>query len=480
MFYYVDGVCGSGKTTVAINKMAVRVKNGETLIYATATKKLLEQTKSGLEKLGVEVELIVSDSDNQPDKQQTYGKQTTVSQRLLSAINGIEKCPRVILCVTQTLIKVASKISDEAKVALFVDEGFVAVDSGSQVFVTSGEAQGVAYKLGLSGAEPEGYVKNGQYQLTDSLKQLKEYLSNPLYTIKYEASDAKLQWVSSLIISDFSKCFSEVIILSASHEDTIQSYAIKASGEQQKDLDWGLDTEHYSTGKVSLYWVLTDLEWRTTFKDKLSDDELQDIVLDFERQHWSNDYLSVKRIGGLGVKLTVQSHGFNGFSDIDNFINLHTQMPIPYLNTFLKEEFKMSDEQIRASFYHHSCYQSAMRTSLRKSSKDAPIDFDTSFCFGDKPTAMYFASKLSESVNVEYCQLEIGKGLDVKQPRKDKISDNKQEQKNRYADKKKLLEFGLKEEVLNDGQIYLRDWRRANTGKRLTKKLYEETVAKFN
>lgn len=51
LYKYVNGVCGSGKTYTAINKISTRVKGGETIIYATETIKLLKQTQVALEAL---------------------------------------------------------------------------------------------------------------------------------------------------------------------------------------------------------------------------------------------------------------------------------------------------------------------------------------------------------------------------------------------------------------------------------------------
>lgn len=373
MLFYVDGVCGSGKTVTAIQKIAARVKTGETIIYATSTKALLKQTMSGLEELGVEVDLIISDSDSGSD---SYSFQDSVEKRLLAGICALEDNPRVILCITSSLIKVASKITNGLKFPLFIDEGFGVVDSGEYNSKTQSEIQGVMYFLGLSESKPEGYSHHSQYELPDKLKKLKLYSENRcLYEIETNVGQAKFEWVAYLKLPDFLECFSEVTMLAACFEDTVDYYAAKAFGVKLVALDWGLDKEHYSNGKVTLCWVLNNNEWRTNFVRKLKSDQIERIVEEYSSMD-TGLFISVKRIGqDLNLEfdfidddghvipkpesdsLTVCSHGFNSFLDYNRFISLHCQMPFPFLNKFLKTKFKMTDEQIRKAFYHYLCYQ---------------------------------------------------------------------------------------------------------------------------
>jgi len=192
----------------------------------------------------------------------------------------------------------------------------------------------------------------------------------------------------------------------------------------------------------------------------------------------SNEALSVKGITGYGKSLPVKSHGFNDVSNNHHFLNLHTQMPANYFKEFLKDTYDMTDKQIRQSIYQYDCYQAAMRVSLRKSTKSNPSKNDNYFCFGDKATAQYFISKLAGNVKTEQCKLTVRRAdeatkewvideLELKQGRSDKVSDNRQEQKNRGKDKERLLRLNADFSNLKDAQNYLRDWRMENKGKRV-------------
>jgi hypothetical protein len=480
MFYYVDGVCGSGKTYVAIQKMAERVKKGETLIYATETNKLLKQTKEGLEDLGVEVELIVTEIDVAPSN-----NYKPISQKLLSSINTTDAPPRVILCITKSLISVATSVSKINRLPLVIDEGFTVVDTGQTTSLTEGEAQGMATRLKLDTYKPEGYSPASGHKLSGDNKLLQSYMANSLYQVEYRVTEAKFEWVVYLNVAAFLDCFSTVTLLAACHEDTLQNIAIHKAGCKQKALDWGLATKHYSKACLGVYWVLEEKEWRTYSINKFTDEQWEEIGFAFEGKHFSNNILSVKGLGGksrmseIDGSLPVMSHGFNDASSIHHVLNLHTQMPTPYLGAFLKKQYDMTPEQIRVSFYQYGCYQAVMRCSLRKSTKANPSYIENNFCFGDKSTAKYFISKLDSSIEVNSGKLDLPFDLDTRKERIDKVSRSKQEQKNRGADKKKLLELGLEVEVLDDARIYLRDWRRENKGKRVTNKLYSEVVEQF-
>ncbi|MEL4279601.1 hypothetical protein [Shewanella mangrovisoli] len=470
MINYVDGVCGSGKTSEAIKRIAKRVKGGETIIYATSTTDLLKQTMEGLEANGVEVELIISKSDS------GY-RQDLVSDRLKNRICIEKDNPRVILCVTKSLIKVASRLLSDVKLPLFLDEGFEAIDYGTESQMTGTEIQAVLYNVGLSDEKPKDYKIGNNYKLSEGLKRLSDYTRNPLYEVEFKVNESQLQWTSMLIISGFFQCFSEVTILSACFDDTLEYHAAKAVGIEMKALDWGLETKHYSNGVVHVSWVLSGKEWRTSFKDKLTERQLNDIADEFWREH-CGDYLSVNGVGEGSINLPVKSHGINEYSSICNYLNLHTQMPPNFVVDLIKKRFSLTKFQIRKSYYHYHCYQSAMRTVLRKSSKDNPIEKDTYYCFGDKSTAMYFLGKLSNSVKVSCCQLQIGERLDVirLKPRSDKISLDFKEQDKRRRDRAKLQKWGCKDVLLEKVLIIARDWRRAHTGKNLTLKILKGLV----
>lgn len=476
-FYFVNGVCGSGKTYTAIKKIAARVQAGETVIYATDTKKLLEQTKEGFEQLGINVELVLADEIS------TWKRvKTSIIQKLQSRLCVIEDHPRVILCTTKSLIRVAHAIPDATKLPLFIDEGFVVADAGELISTTAGEAKGLAVKLGLTDDTPDDYSTNSRFQFTDSQKKLKQYIDNPLITVQYNLANSKLQWVAHLNLKAFRVKFSEVTLLAACHEDTIQYQAIKASGCQQKALDWGLVNEHVTNGTVYVYWVLDKTEWRTYRVAKVSDEEMENIALEFESKAFTGNIISVKGVGDIGQPIKVKSHGFNDLSDKHEFIDLHTQMPIPVLNEFYKETYGMTDEQIRTACYHYDRYQGALRTSLRKSTAANLGTDDNFYCFGDKGTAKYFISKLSESVKVDARKLNIQLACDTEKraTNSNKVSDNRAEQKNRSTDRAKLAVLNPNLSRLPEALIHLRNWRRANPSKRMTAKLYKQVAKDFN
>jgi hypothetical protein len=528
-YRYVDGVCGSGKTYTAIKKIAARVKAGETIIYATETIKLLKQTQVGLEELGIDCCLITSQesinwkshyysaindikqacespSSSQDNIKAIHKKHNANFNQLtqleagdwkkqyksvvVDIVNSITQnsvIPCVILCTTKSLIRAASSLPSTVKLPLYIDEGFVVAEAGEFISATSTEIQGIEAKLKLIDKAPDEYSTNNRYQLPEKLKPLEQYISNNLYDIQYDTSKAKLNWAASLKVKTLASHFSEVTLLAACHEDTLQYHAIKTAGCQQIPLDWGLATEHYSNGTIHVYWVLQDKEWRSYFKDKLEDEQLEDIAHAFGLKHWSNETLSVKGIGGESVALPVKSHGFNDASDNNNLLNLHTQMPSPYLNKFYKEHYGMTNPQIRTAYYHYDCYQAAMRVSLRNSKKDIPRTEDNHFCFGDKATAKYFMSKFAQTVKVEQEKLILQRRdeatctwltyeIEVKTERSDKLSANKQEQKNRGKDKVRLLKLKPDFTNLKDAQDFLRDWRIENKGKRVTQVQLEEVI----
>jgi hypothetical protein len=531
-YNYVNGVCGSGKTYTAIKNIAARVQAGETILYTTETIKLLKQTRDGLEALGIDCHLITSQekvdwkshyysvindikqvADSSSSLQDEvkaihknhnanfnklslleYGnwkKQfKSVAIDVISSITLNAERPCVILCTTKSLIRASSSIPNNIKLPLYIDEGFVVAESGEFISATAPEIKGIEAKLKLIDEAPEEYSVNNKYQLPEKLELLEQYIANDLYEIQYETSNAKLNWVASLKVIDLVNHFSEITLLAACYEDTLQYHAIKASGCNQKALDWGLENKHYTNGTVHVYWILQEMEWRTTFKNKLSDQQIENIGIAFEGSHWSNEALSLKGIAGVGKLLPVKSHGFNDAAKNHHFLNLHTQMPANYFKAFLKETYKMTDKQIRQAYYQYDCYQAAMRVSLRNSTKEKPRTDDNHFCFGDKATAQYFISKLADSVKIEQSKLiiyrkdeetksSIIEELEIKQERSDKVSDNKQEQKNRSNDKKRLLKLKPDFADIKGAQNYLRDLRREGKITRVAKAQLDEAIKSY-
>jgi hypothetical protein len=183
----------------------------------------------------------------------------------------------------------------------------------------------------------------------------------------------------------------------------------------------------------------------------------------------------------------VKSHGFNDASNNHHFLNLHSQMPSPYFNTFLKKQYKLDDKQIRKAYYQYDCNQAAMRVSLRNSTKSKLSSDDNYFCFGDKATAQYFISKLADTVKVEQEKLVVRTAdestltwiveeLDIKKERSDRVSATKQERKNRDSDKKRLLKLKPDFTDMKAAQNYLRDLRREGEIKRVAQTQLNEAI----
>lgn len=472
---YVNGVCGSGKTQTAILKMADKVVEGQTVIYATETLQLLEQTKAGLEKLGVFCELVVAakHSDWQRDRM-------SVVTQILNSINAEDGEPRVILCVTQSLLRAAHKIPDKIKLPLFIDEGFVVVDGGEHISTTASESQGLLVKLKLAKDKPDGFDGEG-YKFPESMRTLIRYIENPLMIVNAEAKGSKLQWNAYLDLPVFCSKFSEVILLAACHEDTLQYHAFQSAAIKQVALDWGLAENHVTSGIVNIAYVLENAEWRTTRVIELTDAEKEDIVFTFEREHWDY-FLNVKGIGGAGKLVKAKAHGSNELSDSHHFIDLHTQMPIPSVTKFFKEHLNMTDDAIRKAYYHYDSYQRALRTSLRNSKPDQLGTDDLYFCFGDKGTAEYFASKLAPSVNFRIYKLPIQLSIDTagKATYSNKVSETRAEQKARSRDRTALQKLTPSLKRLDEALIWLRDLRRENRAKgektKITAAIYKQVV----
>ncbi len=469
-FQYVDGVCGSGKTYTAIGKMAFLVKSGSSAIYVTNTKALLKQTETQLEALKVATVLTIADCPADPNYQ-------SIIQKITSTLSESRTYPCVFLCTTESLIRSASQLEQHAKLPLYIDEGFRISDAGEINCNTEQEAQGIAFKIRQSDIKPSGYVDHNDYKLPVDQTKLLQYLSNPLTTVQVTVAKSKFQWISSLDVRAFSSKFSSVTLLAACHEDTLQYHAIKSSGCSQVKLDWGLKTSHYTSGSVEVLWVLEDAEWRTTKvkanrgKSEEGYDEIERLVIHFEWRCLQADkdlgdavvvtpeFTNVKQVAGMGEHLPVQAHGMNNYTHLHNHIDLHTQMPMPFLSNFYKDQYGMSEEEIRRSCYHYDRYQAALRVSLRISDDKSHV-----FCFGDKPTAQYFVSKLDPRVNVSTDMLwnKLSWDTSGRATYSNRVSENTTEQKNRSADRKRLRKANpsLATEVEDRLLNYFRDQRR--------------------
>lgn len=471
---YVNGVCGSGKTQTAIRKIAEKVAAEQTVIYATDTLLLLEQTKSGLENLGVACELIVASEQSEWRRDRA-----SVVVKILKSISAADGEARVILCTTRSLVRAASRIPADRRMTLYIDEGFVVVDGDEIINLTASESQGLLAKLKLAKEKPDGF-DDRDYKFSEKMKTLVQYAENQLMVVDAKAVGSKLHWNAYLDLPAFCSKFSEVTLLAACHEDTLQYHAFKAAGIEQVALDWGLATEHVTNGQVHIAYVLENTEWRTTLKNKLTDAELEEIALAFEREHW-DPFINVNRIGDEGLKISVKSHGFNNYSHLNHFMDLHTQMPIPSLAKFYEEKLGMTEQDIRRACYHYDRYQGALRTSLRNSKPNNLGTEDLFFCFGDKCTADYFASKLAPSVKFRIYKLPIELSVDSagKATYSNKVSDSPAEQKARSRDRAKLNELNPNMNNLNEALIFLRDYRRENPNKRVTKELYQSVANDF-
>ncbi|WP_141096266.1 hypothetical protein [Lacimicrobium sp. SS2-24] len=473
--FYVDGVCGSGKTQTAIKKIAARVAAGETVIYVTETKRLLKQTKEGLEKLNVPCGLLVA------PKQSSWRKQyKSVVEDIVRGISSASEFPLVILCTTKSLIRAAHEIPDNIKLPLYVDEGLIVAEGSEIISNTESETQGLMFRLGLAEEKPEGFDGLG-YKFPKEHQDLVMYARNPLMIVEPKATGSKLQWNAYLDLPAFCAKFSDITLLAACHEDTLQYHAFKSAGIKQVPLDWGLANEHVTMGTVHVAYVLENAEWRTTRKDKLTDKELEDIALTFEREHWDK-FINVKQIGDEGEAINVKSHGFNDYSKLHHFMDLHTQMPIPSTEKFYKERLGMSQSAIRKACYHYYRYQGALRTSLRKSRYDDLGTDDLFYLFGDKGTAEYFASKLAPWVKRKVYKLPFELAIDTegKTTYSNKVSDSKAEQKARSRDRAKLTELNPSMRKLDEALIYLRDFRRSNPDNRISKAIYQQVAKDYS
>ncbi|MCF2948727.1 hypothetical protein L0668_11460 [Paraglaciecola aquimarina] len=473
--YYVDGVCGSGKTQTAIRKILDRIKAGETVVYATETKKLLEQTKEGLERLNVPCSIIVA------PKQSSWRKNyKSVIEEIIKGISSASEFPHVILCTTKSLIRAAYDISDNVKLPLYIDEGFTVAEGSEIISNTESETDGLMFRLGLAETKPEGFDGLG-YKFPKEHQDIVLYARNPLMIVHPKASGSKLQWNTYLNFPAFCSKFSDITLLAACYEDTLQYHALQSAGIKQVSLDWGLATEHVTKGSVNIAYVLENSEWRTTRKARLTDAQLEDIMLTFEREHW-DEFINVKKIGDGGITLSVKSHGFNDYSKVHHFMDLHTQMPIPSTEKFYREHLGMNQSDIRKACYHYDRYQGALRTSIRNSKHNDLGTEDLYYCFGDKATAEYFASKLAPWVNKRVYKLPIDLEIDTegKATYSNKVSDNKAEQKARSRDRTKLTELTPSLNKLDEALIYLRDFRRKNPNKRITKAIYQQVVKEFS
>lgn len=472
----MDGVCGSGKTYTAIRKIAERVNAGESVIYATETVKLLNQTMEGLKGLDIPCDLVVAD-----EKVSWRKSYQSVASEIVSAIEYSDEEPSVILCTTKSLIVAASNIPDDRRLSLYIDEGFEVAGHGEINCTTEGEPQGLAYLLGLTKEKPDNFVDENQASSDERLKLIKQAIANDVIDVTPQISPSKLQWIASLDLKAFASKFSDITLLAACHEDTIQFHAISASGCKQICLDWGLANSHTTDGMVYVFWVYENAEWRTTKIRNIADREMNSIRIAFELEHWSENYLSVKGMGGAGKPMSVKSHGFNHLSESPHLIDLHAQMPYPILSQFYKENYKLSDSQIRTACYHYDRYQAALRTSLRKSTVANPSTEDNYYCFGDKSTAMYFISKLAKSVTVEAYKLKVDLECDTSERKtpKHKVSNSKAQEAARSRDRKKFKELSPNMPRIEEALNSTRDWRVENPGKRVTKDIYMEKVEEF-
>lgn len=471
---YVNGVCGSGKTQAAIKKISARVASGETILYVTDTKKLLEQTKESFEKLNAPCALIVA------PKPSSWRKQyKSVIEDIIKEISSASEFPHVILCTTKSLIRAAHSIPDNIKLPLYIDEGFTVADGSEIISNTESETHGLMFRLGLAEEKPEGFDGLG-FKFPKEHQEIVHYARNPLMIVEAKSTGSKLQWNTYLNLSAFCAKFSEITLLAACHEDTLQYHAFKSAGIKQEPLYWGLASEHVTQGTVNISYVLENAEWRTTRKNKLTDTDLEDIALTFEREHWDK-FINVKQIGDEGEPINVRSHGFNDFSKLHHFMDLHTQMPIPSTERFYKERFGMSQAEIRKACYHYDRYQGALRTSLRNSRHDDLSTENLFYCFGDKGTAEYFASKLAPWVKKKIYKLPIELAIDAKgkSTYSNKVSETKAEQKARGRDRAKLIELNPAMNKLNEALIYLRDFRRNNPDKRITKAIYQQIAKEY-
>ncbi|MDC8832227.1 DEAD/DEAH box helicase family protein [Alteromonas gilva] len=277
---YVDGVCGSGKTQTAIKKISARVASWETILYVTDTKKLLEQTKEGFEKLNVPCALIVA------PKQSNWRKQyKSAIEDIIKEISSASEFPHVILCTTKSLIRAAHSMPDRFKLPLYIDEGFTVAKGNEIISNTKSETQGLMYRLGLADKKLEGFDGLG-YKFLNEHREFVLYVQNPLMIVESKATGSKLQCNAYLDLPAFCAKFSDITLLAASNEDTLQYSAFKSADIKQVPVDWGLATEHVTQGTVNIAYVLENAEWRTTLKDKLTDKELEDIALTFERENW--------------------------------------------------------------------------------------------------------------------------------------------------------------------------------------------------
>ena len=204
--------------------------------------------------------------------------------------------------------------------------------------------------------------------------------------------------------------FASVLMASANFEDSQVFKVWSALGVQFKpdpEFARGLRySEHPNGDSVTIYYV-TDHQWSRKRRKKVLEDGTT--ILDHMVQaakklfptgrfFWhANKSIEEDPFGSPAERLPNKPHGLNKFMDFDDIVFLSSLNPPPDHFRFLKQQYGLNGDEVRAFTYLASAYQAIMRTSIRDPKNQSQNEF---WCrIGLLPNTCRNSSRIQESKN---------------------------------------------------------------------------------
>ncbi len=385
--YYVDGVCGSGKTQAMLELVNKLEQCGGKTIIAQPSKALIGETRKGL---NGRVETYTAD---------IYAGE--VSKRLtvgLSA-NGLSQDGCTVLTTHHTVLN-APTGQHRRHWHLFVDEIpsvdkalYINIGTTNKLIMPMLEAFDIGDNLCLGlcmAARSKETWTSWKYAKTNesliasqSLRDLAELLLSPNYDVLVDRASWQTaehnNWqlrIHAVLKPEVLDGWASVRIMGANFKRSMFYQLWQQAGVEFvecPDLK-GLPTKHneQTSERVRVHYF-SARTWSKYLRNKAGERPFDGLVHQCNELFkgaahlWvaNNDIADDAWAGAQGTRISNVAHGLNQYKDVNNIVFLSALNDLPAHYGFLERRYGVSGLALKAAKSYETLYQCVMRTSLR-------------------------------------------------------------------------------------------------------------------
>lgn len=385
--YYVDGVCGSGKTQAMLELVNKWERCGGKTIIAQPSKALIGETRKGL---NGRVETYTAD---------TYAGEVFKRLNMGLSANGQtqEGCTAL---TTHAAVLNAPTGQHRRHWHLFVDEIpsvdralYINIGMTNKLIMPMLEAfdigDNLCLGLRMTAGSKEAWTSwkhsrtNESLIASPSLRELAELLLSPNYDVLVDRASWQTaehsNWqlrVHAVLKPDVFDGWASARIMGANFKRSMLYQLWQQAGVEFvecPDLK-GLPTKHneQTSQRVRVHYF-SARTWSKHLRDKAGERPFDALALEcnelFEGEPhlWvaNNDVLNDAWTCTQGTRISNVAHGLNQYRDVNNIVFLSALNDLPAHYGFLERRYGVSGLALKAAKSYEAMYQCIMRTGLR-------------------------------------------------------------------------------------------------------------------